>query len=89
VRAASDGQRQVALSRKANQRNDVCAVSRPPDDGRTLVDHRVPHLPRLVVACVLRRDDVATMYLPELLNRSRINHDGHPFELPSGEGETA
>src|SRR5262249_26693455 len=59
VSAAAHGQQHVSLSGEADDRGNVLRGGTARDQGRAPVDHRVVDLPRLVIAGVLRPDQLA------------------------------
>src|SRR2546425_8169942 len=69
VRASPDRKIQSSLAREIDRRHHVARVGGPHDDLRTLVDHSVPHLARLVIALVIGGDDVTPDLLAKLVYR--------------------
>ncbi len=59
VPTAAHGDEQILVAPEADSGGDVGRVQRPHDQAGPAIDHAVPDAPRVVVAGVARRDDVA------------------------------
>ena len=85
VAATSHGDLEAVVARGVDRADDVLCRGAARDDRRLLVDHRVPEGPRLVVARLPERQNVAGERLLELTHQAgrgrlvdnRLGHSPH------------
>jgi hypothetical protein len=61
-------EKQIQVTGEVDGGHYVCSTGASDDNGRLLVDHRVPHRPCLVVSVVSRLEDLAAHLLSEVLD---------------------
>ena len=81
VATSTNGYRQALGTRELHAGDHICGAARPRNHGGSAVDHGVPDAPGLVVACVLRGDQVSTMSLTQIVQRVGANRHNVPPDM--------
>ncbi|MER8967441.1 hypothetical protein NKI25_17265 [Mesorhizobium sp. M0808] len=62
---AADGDEEALRSGEVDGRDDIAGFGAIEDSRRPLIDHAIPNSARLVIARVVRKDQIAANRLPE------------------------